>query len=73
MKQAAKPPAPSGSLAGGHFPGNVSVCAQCLGAGTDGDSLGQAVGIKLFADGVLVVGLSELDEDAGKSLPSSAA
>lgn len=29
--------------------------------------LGQAVGIKLFADGVLVVGLSELDEDAGKS------
>ena len=29
--------------------------------------LGQAVGIKLFADGVLVVGLSELEEGAGKS------
>lgn len=32
--------------------------------------MGRAVGIKLFSDGVLVVGLSELPTDAGKAAPA---
>ena len=35
--------------------------------------LGQAVGIKLFADGVLVVGFPSWTKTPGKALPSSAA
>ena len=39
------------------------------GGGTRWSPLGRAVGIKLFSDGVLVVGLSAVETDSGPSSP----
>lgn len=48
---------------------NVEEAAECLAVGRTLVPVGRAVGIKLFSDGVLVVGLSPVETKAGEQNP----
>ena len=51
-------------------PAGAAAAGSVAGVGDMVYPLGRAVGIKLFADGVMVVGLSEVDTAAGSSAPA---
>ena len=62
--------------------GGVGLPARAAGSGTGGEAgtsgqrtvipIGRAVGIKLFSDGVMVVGLSEVETQGGSESPAKA-